>query len=90
MEDWEDEIKLKKNNMPLDILNYMELCSLVVDYDEDERLGLNIAGECQWYEDGSLSIIIIEDDVKYVGVWDDWNIWDTGDFEYLHHYVYND
>lgn len=69
---------------------YMELCSLVADYDEDERLGLNIVEECQWYEDGGFSIIIIEDDVKYVGVWDDWNIWDIDDFEYLHHYVYND
>lgn len=53
---------------------YMELCSLVVDYDEDERLGLNIAGECQWYEDGSLSIIIIEDDVK---------CWSLGRLEYM-------
>lgn len=61
---------------PSKVLKYMEICSLKVDMPQDETTCvLNLSGGCDWEDEDGMQWLIRDDEVIYVGSWDDLDPW---------------
>ena len=62
-----------------DIMNYMDIRKLRIDMYEDEDdkeiRALNLSGSCEWDKENGIQWLIKDDEITYVGRWDDLNIW---------------
>lgn len=66
-----------------DILAHVHPHSMHVLEKKDDRVGYSIKCECVWEPEHGLLIVILEDEVRYVGPFDDLSPWDDfGDLVY--------
>lgn len=76
---------------PLDILQYMDFCTLDIEAPKDPALPvLNLGGWCAWREDEGLQCLLRDWKVVYLGAWDNCSVWQSyylDDDQYLSNYV---
>lgn len=61
------------------IMNFMDIRKLRIDMyeDEDDKQSrvLNLSGSCEWDKENGIQWLIKNDEIIYVGRWEDLNIW---------------
>lgn len=74
---------------PLEVLKYMDFSFLTIDMPQDVNIPtLNLGGGCDWAESEGLQCLIRNDEVIYLGMWNDWSVWyDSYSDDYLGNYT---
>lgn len=74
---------------PLDVLKYMDFNFLTIDMPQDFTIPtLNLGGGCDWAESEGFQCLIRNDEVIYLGMWNDWSVWhDSYSDDYIGNYT---
>lgn len=82
------DIDIEELKKDLDILKYMEIEEIVVNYnDMSTKQRINLSGSCCWDEETGIQWIIEENKVIYTGPWEDLNAWNESNKDLICNYV---
>lgn len=72
----EVDIDIDRIKSDLDILEYMDIEEIVVNYnDTSTKQRINLSGSCRWDDETGIQWIIEGDEVIYTGPWEDLDAW---------------
>ncbi len=87
-EEIEEDILKDYEENPLSILKYVNIGVYKFDEckkEEEEIPVINLRGDCEWSGDEGVTIAVKNNQILYVGPWENYNVWngsDSGMFNY--------
>lgn len=85
LEEWdEDFVEEINEKVPCDasgrdMLNYIQQPTLFILPPQGEGTGYTVEGQCEWEPEHGIDIIILDDDLRYVGSAEGFEPWDDDD-----------